>query len=92
MARAVPILPAKFLEKYNDKSKEQNAGKITSEILEKWMLKDWNLDGKNQNTLKEQLQTALDQFMLLGNILKNRDTLKSGHDVIKYSYRTVTHV
>ena len=32
-ARAVLILPAKFLEKYNDKSKEQNAGKM-GEILE----------------------------------------------------------
>ena len=38
----MPILSAKFLEKYDGKSKEQNTRKI-GEILEELMLKDWNL-------------------------------------------------
>jgi len=33
-ARAVLILPAKFLEKYDGKSKEQNARKMDEEGLE----------------------------------------------------------
>jgi len=39
--RTVLILLAKFLEKYDGETKEQNAEKM-NEILEKWMLKDWN--------------------------------------------------
>ena len=42
VTRAAPILPAKVLKKYDDKSKEQNAGEM-GEMLEKQMLKDWNL-------------------------------------------------
>jgi len=32
--RAAPILPAEFLEKYDDKSKEQNAGKCWKIVVE----------------------------------------------------------
>ena len=40
--RAVTILPAKFLEKQEAKSNEQNAGKI-GENLEKWVSENCNL-------------------------------------------------
>ena len=40
--RDAPILPAKFLENYVGKSKEQNAGKIGGK-LEKWAPRNGNL-------------------------------------------------
>jgi len=45
-------LPEIFLEKYDSKSKEQNARKIGESLI----LKDWSLvylAWKNRNTLKE---------------------------------------
>ena len=42
ISRDAPILPAKYLENYVDKSKEQNAGKIGGK-LEKWAPRNGNL-------------------------------------------------
>ena len=42
LSRDAPILPAKFLENYVGKSKEQNAGKIGGK-LEKWAPRNGNL-------------------------------------------------
>ena len=42
LIRDAPILPAKFLEKYVGKSKEQNAGKIGGK-LGKWEPRNGNL-------------------------------------------------
>ena len=56
------------------KANSKNIGK-RGKILKKYMLKDWNLvylAWQNHITLKEQLQTALDQFMLLA---KDQNTL-----------------
>jgi len=57
-------LPAKFLEKYDGKSKEQNAGKI-GEILGKWMLKDWNLVYLAWQKLKYSKRTATNSIRSL---------------------------
>ena len=42
LTRDAPILPAKFLENYVGKSKEQNAGKIGGK-LEKWAPRNGNV-------------------------------------------------
>ena len=76
IARAAPILPAKFLEKYNDKSKEQNAGKI-SEILEKWMLKDWNLVYLGWQKSKYSKRTATNSIRSI--YAPRKHTKKSGY-------------
>ena len=62
-------MPAKFLEKYIGKSKEQNAGKIGGK-LEKWAPRNGNLAhlyDKDRDTLIEQSCIVLGQHMLIGN-------------------------
>ena len=51
IGRDSPILPAKNLEKYVGKSKEQNAGKVDGK-LEKWAPRNGNLVQKKIKILK----------------------------------------
>jgi len=67
-SRAAPILPVKFLEKYDGKSKEQNATKM-GEILD---VEGLSLSVSHMEKIE---RTATNSIMLLGKVLKDQDTL-----------------
>ena len=83
---AVVVLLEIFLEKYNGKSKEQNTRKM-GEILEKWVVKGWNLVYLAWQKSKYSKRTATSSIYAPGKVLQDRDTL------IEQSpcYRTVTY-
>ena len=68
-SRDAPILPAKFMENYVGKSKEQNAGKIGGNWKNGHQgMTTWHiLYDKDRDTLIEQSRIVLGQHMLIGN-------------------------
>ena len=74
--RAGPILPTNYEGKKQIAKCQKNwwkFGKMDAEGLE--LSVPWVAEIKIHCTIKELLQTALDQSMLLGKVLKDQDTL-----------------